>query len=220
MHPPRRRQPRWLLPAPSRGFVMSLPSCSCSPVCVSPASCPCVFRGSAFSFQVACSRCGFVSQAFWPRGWRALKLVCPQCGFVAWLSAAGLVAGGRCPAGLLPFLPSGGSSSSARAAGGPAGGSSVPAAAGRSSPLPSPSSPGLFSSPLGPVPSGAVFCVSRAAASSPGSLARRLSAAEVRLQRAAFVAAGRRALASAGRVAEAAEARRALLCCPLPSSAF
>lgn len=69
---------------------MAFPQCSCSPQCVSPASCPCVFRGVVAPLAVSCSRCGFVACALWPRGWRALVLRCPHCAWGSQVSFAGL----------------------------------------------------------------------------------------------------------------------------------
>lgn len=88
------RPSRSVLPGGSAVARPPLPSCSCSPACVSPSSCPCVFSGRAVWVSFACGLCGGVSAGVWPRGWRALRLVCPFCPrpVARWVSFAGLPA--------------------------------------------------------------------------------------------------------------------------------
>lgn len=74
---------------------MSLQQCKCDAVCISPASCPCVYRGLSFAMSFTCGKCGFDSQGYWPvahhgKPWKALYLKCPNCKHFACVSFAGL----------------------------------------------------------------------------------------------------------------------------------
>lgn len=76
---------------------MSLPQCTCSPRCVSPASCRCVFAGTVHPVKVICGLCGQEETAYWPIGaggrpWRALGIACPHCGHSHMVTFQGLPA--------------------------------------------------------------------------------------------------------------------------------
>lgn len=74
---------------------MSLPQCTCSAPCVSPATCFCVYKGPKWPVVVKCNKCRDENTAFWAvksngEPWRALGLKCPCCGYTAMISFAGL----------------------------------------------------------------------------------------------------------------------------------
>lgn len=78
-HCPRLRWGQTGCPRFSGGFVMALPQCTCSPACVTPAACPCVYRGRSVPLPFMCGVCGFTSQGYWPVGWKAVVVKCPHC---------------------------------------------------------------------------------------------------------------------------------------------